>query len=97
MLSQYISTTIETKALCSVLRKAELKGTEALVDTMIEICDTQSGIMLQDLWEWWKKHKQKDQSTFGKQIKECYDKRIQEMQDRMNPSISDPNRITVVC
>lgn len=97
MLSQYIPTTIETKALCSVLRKAELKGTEALVDTMIEICDSQSGIMLQDLWDWWKKHKQKDQSTFDRQIKEHYDKRIQEMRDRMNLPIGDPDRITVVC
>lgn len=56
----YQVTAIETKALCSVLRKAELRGTEALVDTMIEICDTQSGILLQDLWDWWKKHKTQD-------------------------------------
>lgn len=56
----YQVTAIETKALCSVLRKAEVRGTEALVDAMIEICDTQSGILLQDLWAWWKKHKTQD-------------------------------------
>lgn len=49
---------------CSVLRKAESHGTEALVDKMIEICDNQSGILLQDLWKWWKKHKAQDNVKF---------------------------------
>ena len=89
MLSQYIPTTIETKALCSVLRKAELKGTEALVEK-IEICDPQSGLRFEDLWDWWKKHEQKDQSTFNRQIKEHYDRSTR-------LTIGDPNRITVVC
>lgn len=51
---------IETKALCSVLRKAESQGERSLVEKMIEICDTQSGLRFEQLWDWWKKHKQED-------------------------------------
>ena len=53
-------TSIETKALCSVLRKAEEKGERPLVEKMIEICDTQSGLRFEELWDWWEGHKQKD-------------------------------------
>jgi hypothetical protein len=60
MLSQYVVTSIETKALCSVLRKAESKGERSLVEKMIEICDTQSGLRFEELWNWWMKHKQED-------------------------------------
>ena len=60
MLSQYIPTTIETKALCSVLRKAERQGKCALVEKMIEICDPQSGLRFEEIWDWWKKHHQQD-------------------------------------
>lgn len=82
----YQVTAIETKALCSVLRKAELRGTEVLVDTMIEICDTQSGILLQDLWAWWKKHKAQDSE------KACLNQFIM----NQNPLL-DPNKYTVTC
>lgn len=53
-------TSIETKALCSLFRKTEMKGTEALVDLMIDLCDAQSGLLMQDLWKWWQQHKKED-------------------------------------
>ena len=60
MLSQYVVTSIETKALCSVLRKAESQGERSLVEKMVEICDTKSGLRFEELWDWWEKHKQED-------------------------------------
>lgn len=51
---------IETKALCSLFRTTEMKGTEALVDLMIDLCDAQSGLLMQDLWKWWQDHKLSD-------------------------------------
>lgn len=61
------ATTIETKALCSVLRKAESHGERALVEKMIEICDPQSGLRFEEIWDWWKKHKAQD-SVKSKEI-----------------------------
>lgn len=60
MLSQHVVTSIETKALCSVLRKAESQGEHSLVEKMIEICDSQSGLRFEEVWDWWKNHKQED-------------------------------------
>lgn len=53
-------TNIETKALCSLFRKTEAESTEALVDLMIDLCDAQSGLLMQDLWKWWQEHKLSD-------------------------------------
>ena len=55
-----IQSSVEAKALCSVLRKAESQGERSLVEKMIEICDPQSGLRFEELWDWWKKHKQED-------------------------------------
>ena len=49
LLNQYIATSLEDKALCSVLRKAETVGERALVEKMIEICDPQSGLRFEEL------------------------------------------------
>lgn len=86
MLSQYIPTTIETKALCSVLRKAESQGEHALIEKMIEICDPQSGLRFEEIWGWWTKHKVHDRVKF-----EIYTPIIQQ-----NPATL-PIHYTVTC
>lgn len=86
----YTITPIETKALCAVLRKAEAKGAEALVDQMIDICDAQSGILLQDLWKWWKEHKQQDAQKLSS---------LQEYVTALQKDVGygDPNKTIVTC
>jgi hypothetical protein len=83
----YTVTSIETKALCAVLRKAETGGERAIVEKMIEICDPQSGLRFEDLWDWWKEHKAQDIVKFN----------LQQFQQRVNLPYDDPNRITVTC
>lgn len=83
----YAVTSVETKALCSVLRRAETEGERALVEKMIEICDPQSGLRFEDIWDWWKKHKEQDIVKFN----------LQQFQQRVNLPYDDPNRITVTC
>lgn len=83
----YISTTtsVETKALCSVLRKAEQDGERKLVETMIEICDPQSGLRFEQVWDWWKKHKTEDELKKIAVDKDAFQK------------IYDLNRVTFIC
>ena len=49
---------------------------------MIEICDPQSGLRFEELWDWWKKHKQED---MNKQIKVYSDEAMQKLQQPQSP------------
>ena len=87
---QYTVTSIETKALCAVLRKAETGGERALVEKMIEICDPQSGLRFEEIWDWWKKHHQQD---VDKLLKQYHDIAIKELQS----DIKYPPNYKVTC
>lgn len=67
-------TNIETKALCALFRQAEAKSVDFLVETMLQLCDGKSGILLQDLWKWWKEHKELDMSKqqFSTHVHQTY-------------------------
>ena len=88
MITFHQVTTIETKALCSVLRAAESQGERSLVEKMIEICDPQSGLSFGELWDWWKSHKKQDANKS--------DYRFQPHQQILSLR-SDPNKITITC
>lgn len=83
----YISTTtsVEAKALCSVLRKVEQDGERKLVDTIIEICDPQSGLRFEQVWDWWKKHKAEDALKKAAQVGVPFQQ------------VYDPTKVTVIC
>ena len=84
-------TNIETKALCSVLRKAESQGERSLVEKMIEICDPQSGLRFEELWDWWKEYKQQDMlKTTGPNVAGLW--------DHLHPNVNvDPRKFVVTC
>lgn len=84
-------TNIETKALCSVLRKAESQGERSLVEKMIEICDPQSGLRFEELWDWWKTHKRADSNKFNTPNIPLVDPKF------VWPTELWPERTTVIC
>lgn len=52
---------------------------------MIEICDPQSGLRFEQVWDWWKKHKTEDELKKVVQVGVPFQQ------------IYDPAKVTVIC
>lgn len=73
-------TNIETKALCALFRQAEEEGYRTLVEKMISLCDKQSGLRFEELWDWWNSHKDGDKSK-----EDSFDKALETLRQNLAP------------